>query len=153
MRGQGQPFRGQTLSRPKTGMLEAKDKGHKRKCSPKKIKGLQKFFSGDLQLRKPNKVFSNFPQGFWFFSNKISIRFRKYYCPRAENSAIFVDLRLRGQGLDLRGQSQGLQSVSSRTPALIMAVTKGKFCKYWNVPKNNIIIVTFSQTVVASFRV
>ena len=36
--GQGQPFRGQTLSRPRTGMLEAKakDQGHKRKCSPKK---------------------------------------------------------------------------------------------------------------------
>ena len=38
--GQGQPFRGQTLSRPRTGMLEAKakDQGHKRKCSPKKEK-------------------------------------------------------------------------------------------------------------------
>ena len=42
--GQGQPFRGQTLSRPRTGMLEAKakDQGHRRKCSPKK-KGLQNF--------------------------------------------------------------------------------------------------------------
>ena len=38
--GQGQPFRGQTLSRPRTGTLEAKDHGHKRKCSPKS----QKFF-------------------------------------------------------------------------------------------------------------
>ena len=27
IRGQGQPFRGQTLSRPRTGMLEAKAKG------------------------------------------------------------------------------------------------------------------------------
>ena len=38
IRGQGKPFRGQTLSRPRTGMLEAmaKDQGHKRKCSPKK---------------------------------------------------------------------------------------------------------------------
>ena len=38
-RGQGQElhFRGQTLSRPRTGMLEAKAKGegHKRKCSTK----------------------------------------------------------------------------------------------------------------------
>ena len=49
--GQGQPFRGQTLSRPRTGMLEAKDLGHKRKCSPKK-KGLRKNFSGDLQKKK-----------------------------------------------------------------------------------------------------
>ena len=38
---QGQPFRGQNLSRPRTGMLEAKAKnqGHRRKRSPKK-KGL-----------------------------------------------------------------------------------------------------------------
>ena len=41
IRGQGQS-QGQTLSIPKTGMLEAnaKDQGHKRKCS---------HFSGDLQ--------------------------------------------------------------------------------------------------------
>ena len=45
-RGQGQPFHGQTLSKPRTGMLEAKakDKGHKRKCSPKKRSS--KIFSG-----------------------------------------------------------------------------------------------------------
>ena len=42
--GQGQPFRGQTLSRPRTGMLEAKakDQGHKRKYSPKKKKKKKK---------------------------------------------------------------------------------------------------------------
>ena len=36
--GQGQPFREQTLSWPRTGMLEAKakDQEHSRKCSPKK---------------------------------------------------------------------------------------------------------------------
>ena len=28
IRGQGPTFRGQTLSRPRTGMLEAKDQGH-----------------------------------------------------------------------------------------------------------------------------
>ena len=53
IRGQGQPFRGQTLSRPRTGMLEAKakDQGHKRKCSPKKKKkkGLHKNFSSAPQ--------------------------------------------------------------------------------------------------------
>ena len=45
IRGQGQPFRGQTLSRPRTGMLEAKakDQGHSRKCSPKK-RFSKKFF-------------------------------------------------------------------------------------------------------------
>ena len=51
IRGQGQPFRGQTLSRPRTGMLEAKDQGHKRKCSSKK------FFSGDLQKKVLTKIF------------------------------------------------------------------------------------------------
>ena len=46
--GQGQPFRGQTLSRPRTGMLEAKakDQGHKAQVlsKKKKKKGLQKIF-------------------------------------------------------------------------------------------------------------
>ena len=50
IRGQGQeqPFRKQTLLRPKTGMLKAKAKGqgHRRKCSPKKRSS--KFFSCDL---------------------------------------------------------------------------------------------------------
>ena len=42
IRGQGQ---GQTLLRPRTGMLEAKDQGHKHKCSPeKKKRSSQKFF-------------------------------------------------------------------------------------------------------------
>ena len=38
IQGQGQPFRGQTLSRPRTGMLEAnaKNQGHSRKLSQKK---------------------------------------------------------------------------------------------------------------------
>ena len=56
VRGQGKPFRGQTLSRPGSGMLEAKGQEHRRKCSPKKkalkiFSGdiLQNFFSGDLQ--------------------------------------------------------------------------------------------------------
>ena len=43
--GQGQPFRGQNLSRPRTGMLQAKakDQRHSLKCSPTK-KGLQSIF-------------------------------------------------------------------------------------------------------------
>ena len=54
IRGQGQPFRGQTLSRPRTGMLEAKakDQGHKHKCSPKKKKKVFTKISGDLQKKK-----------------------------------------------------------------------------------------------------
>ena len=54
--GQGQPFREHSLSRPRTGMLEAKDQGHKKpKCSPKKKKGLLKNFLGDLQKKKKDK--------------------------------------------------------------------------------------------------
>ena len=61
IRGQGQPFRGQTLSRPRTEMLQAKDQGHKRKCSPKKKKkGLHKNFLGDL--KKKNFFFKRSPQ-------------------------------------------------------------------------------------------
>ena len=72
-RGQGQghkknarPFRGQTLSRPRTGMLEAKakDQGHKRKCSPKKKRSSQKFL-GDLRKKKKRssqKFFKRSPQ-------------------------------------------------------------------------------------------
>ena len=55
IRGQGQPLRGQTLSRPRTGMLEdkAKDQGHKRKCSPKKKK--KKVFTKIFQAISKNK--------------------------------------------------------------------------------------------------
>ena len=51
--GQGQPFRGQTFSRPRTGMLEAKakDQGHSKK------KGLQKSFSGNLQFIGVARIF------------------------------------------------------------------------------------------------
>ena len=68
IRGQGQrqPFRGQTLSRPRTGMLEAKakDQGHKRKCSPKKKRSSQKFFrrSPKKKKRSSQKFFKQFPR-------------------------------------------------------------------------------------------
>ena len=56
---QGQPFRGQTLSRPRTGMLEAKakDQGHKRKCSPKKKRSSQKFFKRSPRKSVFQKIF------------------------------------------------------------------------------------------------
>ena len=78
--GQGQPFRGQTLSRPRTGMLEAKakDQGHKAqvlskkkkevftkifqaisKKKKKKKKGLHKNFSSDLHEKTFSKNFFN----------------------------------------------------------------------------------------------
>ena len=73
--GQEQPFRGQTFSRPRTGMLEAKakDQGHRRKCSPKKKKGLHKNFSGDLKKKKRSsqKFFKRSPQKIFQALHKI----------------------------------------------------------------------------------
>ena len=67
-------------ARPRTQKnFEAKDQGHRRKCSTKKKglqkffsgeKGIQTFFSGDLYLRKPKKVFADFSQGFSRFPTK-----------------------------------------------------------------------------------
>ena len=87
---QGQPFRGQTLSRPRTRMLEkkAKDQGHKRKCSSKKRsskiffqaiskkkkkkrKGFHKKFSGDLQKKTYSKNF--FRRSTKFYNSKNSV--------------------------------------------------------------------------------
>ena len=53
IRGQGQPFQGQTLSRPRTGMLEAKDTA----ASVLQKKGLQKSFLGDLQFIGVPRIF------------------------------------------------------------------------------------------------
>ena len=61
VRGQGQPFRGQTLSRPRTGMLEAKakDQGHKRQVlSKKKKKVFTKIFQAISKKKKKKKVFT-----------------------------------------------------------------------------------------------
>ena len=66
IRGQGQPFRGQTLSRPRTGMLEAKAKdtsasalqNHKKFLGDlKKKKGLHKNFSSGLHKKTFSKNF------------------------------------------------------------------------------------------------
>ena len=65
--GQGQPFRGQTLSRPRKGMLEAKakDQGHKRKCSPKKKKKVfTKIFQAISTKKRFLKNFSSASQNF-----------------------------------------------------------------------------------------
>ena len=77
--GQGQPFRGQTLSRPRTGMLEAKDQGHKRKCSPKtkQKKSSQKFF------RRSQKKKNAFTKIFQAISTKT--RFPKNFSSTPQN--------------------------------------------------------------------
>ena len=56
IRGQGQPFRGQTLSRPRTRMLEAKAKDTSTKALQKKKRSTQKCFSRSPKKKK--KVFT-----------------------------------------------------------------------------------------------
>ena len=68
IRGQGQPFRGQALSRPRTGMLESKDHGHKRKCSPKK-RSSQKFFRRSPKKKNLHEI---------TFSKKFFKRYTKF---------------------------------------------------------------------------
>ena len=59
--GQGQPFRGQTLSRPRTGMLEAKDQGHKAQVlSKKKKRSSQKFVRRSQKKKKEKGLHKNF---------------------------------------------------------------------------------------------
>ena len=102
-RGQGQGHQKISRPRPRTDPLEAKakDQGHRRKCSPKKVlkiffrrsqkKAFQKFFSGEkgllnfffrrsLHEETKKKVFGDFPQGFWRFLTKFQL---------FKNSAVF----------------------------------------------------------------
>ena len=55
IQGQGQPFRGQTLSRPRTGMLEAKPKDTGASVLQKKRSS--KSFSGDIQFIGVPRIF------------------------------------------------------------------------------------------------
>ena len=54
---QGQPIRGQTFSRPRTGMLKTKDTS----ARVLQKKSLQKFFSGDLKKRSSKTFFRRSP--------------------------------------------------------------------------------------------
>ena len=69
--GQGQPFRGKTLSRPRTGMLEATDQGHKRKCSPKKNKVFKNFFQALSSKKRLLKFFFRRSTKFQQFKKKV----------------------------------------------------------------------------------
>ena len=57
IQGQGQPFRGQTLSKPRTGMLEAKDQGHRCINVLQKKKVFKNFFRRS-QKQRCSKIFS-----------------------------------------------------------------------------------------------
>ena len=89
-----------------------------------KKKVFQIIFSGDFQQKTSSKIFfqtiskkkkkrtKRSSQGFWRFPTKI-LTLQKIELSSAEDMAIFEDLILLGQGLDLRGQ--GLKDVSLRT--------------------------------------
>ena len=62
-KGQGQPFRGQTLSRQ--GQECSRPRTQAQVFCKKK--GLHKKFLSDLQKRKTKMVFAKFPRGFWQF--------------------------------------------------------------------------------------
>ena len=121
--GQEQPFPVQTLSRPRTGMLEAKDT--------------------DASVLRKKKVFKNI---FWAISRRgIQENSSQIFCEvlgvfqqnfkGSKNSAVLEPrtgqfLRTWGQGLDqgLDLRDQGLQNVSSRartssrTPPLVITI-------------------------------
>ena len=86
--------------------------------SKKKKKGLQKFFKRSPQKNVFQKIFQAL--------HKI-LTIQKILLSSSRGQANFrEDLRPRGQGqeLDLVGQGQGLQNVSSRTPPLIIFLYK-----------------------------
>ena len=112
---------GQECSRPRP-----RTKDTKRKCSPKKKKkGLHKNFSGDLQKKKKKKKRSsqtffkrsplqNVFQKIFQPLHKI-LTFQKIVLSSSRGQANFRGLEASRPRLDLRGQGQGLQNVSSRT--------------------------------------
>ena len=71
--GQGQPFRGQTLSRPRTGMLKAKD------TSASALQN-HKNFLGDLKKKKKKKVFTKI-----FLAVSTKKRFPKNFSSASQN--------------------------------------------------------------------
>ena len=101
--GQGQEHKEISRPRPRTDPLEtkAKDQGHRRKCSQKKVfknffqaiskkrsskfffrqkRSSKFFFRRSLLEETKKKVFADFPQGFWRFPKKFQ---------RFKNTAVF----------------------------------------------------------------
>ena len=127
MESRTQGSRPKPKPRPRTQKIRGQGQGPRTQAqvfSKKNKNGLQNFFSGDLKKRN-KKGLQNFFQVISSKKTSSKIFFQAIYkistsqkkcCPRAEDRAIFEDLRPRGQGqrLDLRGQGQGLQNVSSR---------------------------------------
>ena len=99
-RGQGQPFREQTLSSQEQECSRPRTKDTGANVLQKKV---LKFFFRRSPKKRSSKTF--------FRRSTKFLQFKKYCCPRAKDRAIFEDLRLRGQGH---------QNVSSRSPPLLL---------------------------------
>ena len=133
-RGQGQGHKKNLRPRPRTAFprtdtLEAKDRNARSQgqgprtqaqvLSKKKKKVFTKIFQAIFTKRR-------FPKKLFQALHKI-LRIQKIVLSSSRGQAI---LRLRGQGLDLRGQSQALQNVSSRprmclrTPPLLISIKR-----------------------------
>ena len=129
---------------PRTDTLEAKDRnargqGQGPRTQAQVLSEKKKVFTKIFQAiskkkRSSQKFFKLSPKKNVFQKNfqalyKI-LTIQKKRCPRAEDRAIFEDLRPRGQGqgqgLDLRGQ--GLQNVSSRTSSRTPPLVLSVFC-------------------------
>ena len=123
IQGQGHTFRGQILSRPRTGLLKAKDT--MRKCSPTKKRATLKIFasfpqtSGDLKKKKKKFPPTNsqiFPK---IHASKTF--FRKFSGVLQDETTLlmtlahFLQIKKYSCSCRLRGQGQGLQIVSSRS--------------------------------------
>ena len=119
--GQGQPFRGQTLSRPRTGMLEAKDQGHKRKCSPKKKKKVfTKIFQAISTKKRFPKNFSSASQNFNSTKNTAVLEPRTGQFLRIcglEAKDLTFEAKAKDFKMCPRGRSRKPRA-SSRTPPL-----------------------------------
>ena len=91
---------GQECSRPRTKDTSASALQKKKKRSS------QKFFKRSPQKNVFQKIFQAL--------HKI-LTIQKMLLSSSRGQAYFRELRPRGQGLDFRGQGQGLQNLSSRT--------------------------------------
>ena len=112
--GQGQPFRVQTLSRPRTGMLEAKDQGHKRKCSPKKKKrSSQKFFRRSQKKRSSQKFFWRSP-------------------PKKRSSQKFFRRSPKKKGL-YKNFSSAPQNFNNSKNSAVLEPRTGQFSRTWGL--------------------
>ena len=146
--------REQECSRPRT-----KDTG----ASVLKKKVFKIFFRRSPEKKNVFKIFfRRFPKKrsskiFFRLSTKF-YQFKKYCCPRTKDRAIFENLRLQDQGLDLQGQ--GLQNVSSRTPPTIRIVCchaiscihmNGYLVKFYSNYSEKILLQGYITSVITEF--